>query len=92
MVILPQKNEKDLREIPDEIRKQMKLISVESMDQVLEHALRRRPRPLRESIGSGSSGGDGLPRRSRSRRACGRPFPSSDQPPAVVAPQETRPW
>ena len=47
MVILPQKNEKDLRDIPEEIRKQMKLVLVESMDQVLEHALRRKPQPLK---------------------------------------------
>ena len=42
IVILPKKNEKDLRDIPDEIRKQMKLVLVDSMDQVLETALRRK--------------------------------------------------
>ena len=46
MVILPRKNEKDLRDIPDEIRKQIKIVLVDSMDQVLETALRRRPKPL----------------------------------------------
>src|SRR2546430_8062892 len=46
MVILPRKNEKDLRDIPEEIRKQIKLILVDSMEQVLEAALRRKPRPL----------------------------------------------
>src|SRR5947207_164840 len=45
-VILPRKNEKDLRDIPDEIRKSMKLILVESMEQVLEAALRRKPKAL----------------------------------------------
>jgi len=90
VVILPQKNEKDLREIPDEIRKQMKLVPVESMDQVLEHALRRRPRPLRETIGSGS-GGTGSREEPVAPRVR-RPFPSSDQPPAVVSPAERRPW
>jgi ATP-dependent Lon protease len=45
-VILPKRNEKDLRDIPEEIRKQMKLVLVESMDQVLDAALRRRPTPL----------------------------------------------
>src|SRR5688500_15858288 len=45
-VILPLKNEKDLRDIPDEIRKQIKLILVDSMDQVIEAALRRKPKPL----------------------------------------------
>ncbi len=88
MVILPAKNEKDLRDIPEEIRKQIKLVLVESMDQVLEHALRRRPRPLRESIGSGS-GGSGSAEEPKIRQGrVGRPFPSSDQPPAVVAPAE----
>jgi len=46
VVMFPKKNEKDLRDIPEEIRKQIKLVLVESMDQVLETALRRRPKPL----------------------------------------------
>jgi ATP-dependent Lon protease len=46
MVVIPKKNEKDLRDIPDEIRKQLKIVLVDSMDQVLETALRRRPKPL----------------------------------------------
>jgi len=41
-VILPKKNEKDLRDIPDEIRKQIKVVLVDSMDQVLDAALRRK--------------------------------------------------
>jgi ATP-dependent Lon protease len=46
IVILPRKNEKDLRDIPEEIRKQIKLVLVDNMDQVLEAALRRKPMPL----------------------------------------------
>ncbi len=46
MIILPRKNEKDLRDIPEEIRKSMKLVLVDSMDQVLEAALRRKPKAL----------------------------------------------
>ena len=46
IVILPRKNEKDLRDVPEEIRKSMKLVLAESMEQVLDAALRRRPRPL----------------------------------------------
>jgi ATP-dependent Lon protease len=46
IVMIPKKNEKDLRDIPDEIRKGIKIVLVESMDQVLETALRRRPKPL----------------------------------------------
>jgi ATP-dependent Lon protease len=45
-VILPKRNEKDLRDIPEEIRRQMRLVLVETMDQVLESALRRRPAAL----------------------------------------------
>ena len=46
MIILPKKNKKDLRDIPEEIRKQMKLVTVENMDQVLEAALRQKPTQL----------------------------------------------
>jgi ATP-dependent Lon protease len=46
IAIIPRKNEKDLRDIPDEIRKQIKIVLADSMDQVLETALRRRPQPL----------------------------------------------
>jgi ATP-dependent Lon protease len=59
VVILPKKNEKDLRDIPDEIRKQIKLVLVETMDQVLEAALRRRPRPLPANPGPGGPGRGG---------------------------------
>jgi ATP-dependent Lon protease len=88
MVILPAKNEKDLRDIPDEIRKQIKLVLVDSMDQVLEHALRRRPRPLRETIGSGSGGSGSAEEPKIPQGRVGRPFPPADQPPAVAAPVE----
>jgi ATP-dependent Lon protease len=46
MVILPKKNEKDLRDIPEEIRKSMKLVLADSMEQVLDAALRRRPKAI----------------------------------------------
>ena len=46
IVVLPRKNDKDLRDVPEEIRKQIKLVLADSMDQVLEAALRRRPMPL----------------------------------------------
>jgi ATP-dependent Lon protease len=49
VVILPKKNEKDLRDVPDEVRAKMKLVLVESMDQVLSAALRRKPKPLKPS-------------------------------------------
>ncbi len=38
-VLLPERNRKDLQEIPKEIRKQLKLVFVETMEQVLELAI-----------------------------------------------------
>jgi ATP-dependent Lon protease len=79
MVILPRKNEKDLRDIPEEIRKSIKLVLADSMDQVLEAALRRRPKPLAAAAKPESgSGGTRHP-------AAQRPtFPPTDQPAVVV--------
>ncbi len=80
MVILPRKNEKDLRDIPEEIRKSIKLVLVDSMDQVLEAALRRRPKAL--ATPASSAPGSGGQRGSESVR---RPsFPPADQPAVVV--------
>jgi ATP-dependent Lon protease len=77
-VILPRKNEKDLRDIPEEIRKQTKLVLVDSMDQVLEAALRRRPKPLAPRPAGPARGG------SVERPAVRPPFPPADQQPVVV--------
>jgi ATP-dependent Lon protease len=82
MVILPKKNEKDLRDIPEEVRKSIRLVLADDMGQVLDAALRRRPKPLKGATttitgGGGSKGGG----ESRVRRS---PFPPSDQPTVVV--------
>ena len=82
MVILPRKNDKDLRDVPDEIRKQIKLVLVDSMDQVLETALRRRPKPLvRAAVAEGER-----PSRGTAGKVVRHGFPPAEQPPAVVAP------
>ena len=84
MVILPRKNEKDLRDIPEEIRKQVKLVLADSMDQVLEAALRRTPKPL-AAVPPTLVGGSREPAKpepaARVRRTT---FPPADQPPVVV--------
>jgi ATP-dependent Lon protease len=81
MVILPRKNEKDLLDVPEEIRKQVKLVLVDTMDQVLEHALRRLPKPLVRPAPAVE--GD----RPGSAATVGPvAYPPSPQPPAVVAP------
>jgi ATP-dependent Lon protease len=38
-VILPKENDKDLLEIPEKVRRKLRLVLVEHMDEVLEHAL-----------------------------------------------------
>ncbi|MFN7933493.1 MAG: endopeptidase La [Bryobacteraceae bacterium] len=45
-IVLPRDNEKDLPDIPEYIRKEMKLHFVESMDEVLKVALEREIEPL----------------------------------------------
>jgi ATP-dependent Lon protease len=83
MVILPKKNEKDIRDIPEEIRKQIKLVLVDSMEQVLEASLRRRPKPLRAEPPKVVEGEDsGLEPEPESRVRRTR-FPA-DQPAVVV--------
>ena len=86
MVIIPRKNEKDLRDIPEEIRKSMKLVLVDSMEQVLDAALRRKPKALTleeppKVVKPGDEPSDQPERQDRVRRT---PFPPADQPPVVV--------
>ncbi len=44
-IIIPKANEKDLAEIPAEVRRGLEFVPVEHMDEVLEHALTELPRP-----------------------------------------------
>ena len=86
MVILPRKNEKDLRDIPEEIRKSMKLVLVDSMEQVLETALRRKPKALvveepAKVVKPGDAPSDNPEREDHVRRST---FPPTDQPPVAV--------
>jgi ATP-dependent Lon protease len=76
IVILPKRNEKDLRDIPEEVRSQMKLVLVESMDQVLAAALRRKPRALPTS-----------PVQPPVPETTGAPAPTGGQKPPLFPPQ-----
>ncbi len=81
VVILPKKNEKDLRDIPEEIRKQIKVVLVDSMDQVLDAALRRHPQPLqRRSPESGGGEKQGEP-----LAVPARPSFPAEQPAAIAS-------
>jgi ATP-dependent Lon protease len=73
-VLLPRRNEADLDDIPSDLRKQMQLVMVESIDEVLREALT----PRLGVVGSnGSNGAGGGGRAARSVRA--RPAQPSRQ-------------
>jgi ATP-dependent Lon protease len=85
MIILPRKNEKDLRDIPEEIRKSMKLVLVDNIEQVLETALRRKPVPLVNEPAKTTDGGKEPGKESEETTPVRRHFPPPvDQPPAMA--------
>ena len=45
-VLIPKENEKDLRDIPDNVKEGMTIIPVSHVSEVLEHALVRKPEPI----------------------------------------------
>ncbi len=42
-VLIPKENEKDLADIPDNVKRGLKIIATDSVDEVLEHALTEKP-------------------------------------------------
>ena len=52
-VLIPNENEKDLAEIPDNVKEGLEIISVGMVDEVLSEALVREPLPVGISSGSG---------------------------------------
>ena len=85
IAVIPKKKEKDLRDIPDQIRKQNKNVLAQSVDQVLETALRRRPKPLVATTkieGGKSTPGDKSGH--ETDRPLRRPEYPTDQPAVVV--------
>jgi len=84
IVILPRKNEKDLRDIPDEIRKSIKLVLVDNMDQVLEAALRRKPKALVAGTTKIVKDAAAEAKPVATTRVPLPDYPPADQPPVVV--------
>jgi ATP-dependent Lon protease len=57
-VLLPEENEKDLEEIPEDVREEMTFVFVTHMDTVLEHTLARDGEPgVTAPSGDGASAG-----------------------------------
>lgn len=54
VVLFPRENEKDLDEIPEQVRKEIKLVPVDHVDQVLNYALwqESQPKPVTMEVGS----------------------------------------
>jgi ATP-dependent Lon protease len=65
-VILPKSNEKDLRDVPDEVRNNMAFTFVQTMDEVLLLALLKRDGGMADQ--PALEEGDELPRRTSSDR------------------------
>ena len=58
-MFIPKENEKDLAEIPDNVKKHLKLVPVAHVDEVIAQALVRKPEPIEwveppESAGRGT--------------------------------------
>jgi ATP-dependent Lon protease len=45
-VLIPTENEKDLADIPENVKRELEIIPVSTMDEVLSHALTRQPTPI----------------------------------------------
>jgi ATP-dependent Lon protease len=47
-VLIPKDNEKDLADVPDKVKKELEIVPVSTIEEVLTHALIRMPEPLLE--------------------------------------------
>ena len=55
-VLIPDENQRDLKEIPDNIKSDLDIIPVKWIDEVLEVALQRMPEPIEEELEPESAG------------------------------------
>ena len=78
-VLIPNRNEKDLVDVPDEVRNQLKIVPVENMDQVLAEALIDAPRSAARIKAERDERQQRAGRRPRRRR-------SKEEPPIAATP------
>ena len=50
-VLIPKDNAKDLPDIPDKVKKGLEIVPVNTIEEVLTHALIRIPEPIQEDSG-----------------------------------------
>ena len=91
-VLIPKRNEKDLIDVPDEVRNQLRIVGVETMDQVLAEALIDAPRPAARIKAERAARQQRVAPRAprRPRKAPSLPVPATpempiEQPPAGTA-------
>jgi ATP-dependent Lon protease len=80
-VLIPKRNEKDLVDVPDEVRSQLSIVPVETMDEVLRAALIDSPRPAERIKAERAARQERVTRRSRRRK------PAKDEAPIAATPQ-----
>ncbi|MGI8659284.1 MAG: endopeptidase La [Candidatus Limnocylindria bacterium] len=81
-VLIPKRNEKDLVDVPDEVRQQLRIVPVENMDQVLAEALIEAPRSAARIKAERDERQQRVARRPRRprKRAGDTPIPAGDTP------------
>lgn len=67
-VILPDRNRMDLDDLPKEVRRSMKFIFAETIDDVLAQALEKKPASAQQMTGAGSKKADEKPKNTSGRR------------------------
>jgi ATP-dependent Lon protease len=88
-VLIPKRNEKDLVDVPEDVRQQLRIVPVETMDQVLEEALIDRARPAERIKAERDARQKRVTKRRRGARKeqppiAAAPAPAVDQPPAGI--------
>ena len=60
-MLIPEENEKDLADIPDNVKDALKIIPVSTIDEVLGHALTKKLTPIEwtEPVSAPADGADG---------------------------------
>jgi ATP-dependent Lon protease len=88
-VLIPLRNEKDLVDVPEDVRQQLRIVPVETMDQVLAEALIDQARPASQIKAERSARQKRVTRRRGQKKEqapiAATPTQPVDQPPAGAA-------
>ena len=91
-VLIPKRNEKDLVDVPEDVRNQLRIVPVETMDEVLGEALIAHARPAERIAAERAARQKRVAPRRRGRKpgeeeapVAATPKPNVEQPPAGIA-------